>query len=116
MELSSSCEAASCVDTQEFSNILWNPSLINLISSFLSQRKFRVPLEGETSTPREMQQGCHKVPSCPLHCIVSTLVILLTPSFYLALFPDDTCLYAIECKEGYVLRKLQRGLDATETV
>jgi hypothetical protein len=23
----------------------------------------------------------------------------------LALFADDTCLYAIECKEGYVLRK-----------
>jgi hypothetical protein len=27
----------------------------------------------------------------------------------LALFADDTCLYETERKEGYVLRKLQRG-------
>jgi hypothetical protein len=30
-------------------------SLIKLIGSFLSQRKFRVPVEGEMSTPRVMQ-------------------------------------------------------------
>jgi hypothetical protein len=30
---------------------------------------------------------------------------------HLALFADDTCLYATEHKEGYVLRKLQRGLN-----
>jgi hypothetical protein len=29
-----------------------------------------------------------------------------------ALFADDTCLYATECKEGYVLRKLQLGLNS----
>jgi hypothetical protein len=34
-----------------------------------------------------------------------------TPGVNLALFADDTCLYATERKEGYVLRKLQRGLD-----
>jgi hypothetical protein len=28
----------------------------------------------------------------------------------LALFADDTCLYATERKDGYVLRKVQRGL------
>jgi hypothetical protein len=38
-----------------------------------------------------------------------------TPGVNLALFADDTCLYATERKEGYVLRKLQRGLDAIET-
>jgi hypothetical protein len=38
-----------------------------------------------------------------------------TPDVNLALFGDDTCLYATERKEGYVLRKLQRGLDAIET-
>jgi hypothetical protein len=38
-----------------------------------------------------------------------------TPGVNLALFADDTCLYATECKEGYVLRKLQIGLDAIET-
>jgi hypothetical protein len=32
---------------------------------------------------------------------------------YIALFPDDTCLYAIECKEGHVLRKLQHGLNSS---
>jgi hypothetical protein len=31
---------------------------------------------------------------------------------YLALFADDTCLYATERKEGYVLRKPQRGLNS----
>jgi retron-type reverse transcriptase len=36
----------------EFSN-----SLTKLIGSFLSQRKFRVSVEGEMSTPREMQAG-----------------------------------------------------------
>jgi hypothetical protein len=34
-----------------------------------------------------------------------------TSGVYLALFADDTCLYATERKEG----KLQRGLDAIET-
>jgi hypothetical protein len=29
----------------------------------------------------------------------------------LALFADDTCLYATDRKEGYVLRKIQRGLN-----
>jgi hypothetical protein len=29
----------------------------------------------------------------------------------LALFADDTCLYATEHKEGYVLRKVQHGLN-----
>jgi hypothetical protein len=29
-----------------------------------------------------------------------------------ALFADDTCLYVIERKEGYVLRKVQRGLNS----
>jgi hypothetical protein len=30
---------------------------------------------------------------------------------HLALFADDTCLYATDRKEGYIVRKLQRGLD-----
>jgi hypothetical protein len=30
----------------------------------------------------------------------------------LDLFVDDTCLYAADHKEGYVLRKIQRGLDS----
>jgi hypothetical protein len=38
-----------------------------------------------------------------------------TPGVYLALFADDTCLYAADCKEGCFLRKLQRGVEAIET-
>jgi hypothetical protein len=34
-----------------------------------------------------------------------------TSSVNVALFADDTCLYATDRKEGYVLRKLQRGLN-----
>jgi hypothetical protein len=34
-----------------------------------------------------------------------------TTSVNLALFADDTCLYATDRKEGYVLRKIQRGLN-----
>jgi hypothetical protein len=38
-----------------------------------------------------------------------------TSSIYLGLFDDDTCIYATGRKEGYVLRKLQRGLSAIKT-
>jgi hypothetical protein len=38
-----------------------------------------------------------------------------TPGVYLCLFADDTCIYVTDCKEGYVLRKLQRGLSTIET-
>jgi hypothetical protein len=34
-----------------------------------------------------------------------------TPGVNLGLFADDTCLYATDRKEGYVLRKIQRGLN-----
>jgi hypothetical protein len=37
-----------------------------------------------------------------------------TPGAYLALFADDTCLYATDRKEGFVVRKLQRGLSSME--
>jgi len=33
----------------------------------------------------------------------------------LALFADDTCLYATNRKEGYVLRNLQSGLISMES-
>jgi hypothetical protein len=38
-----------------------------------------------------------------------------TPGVYLGLFAADTCIYATDRKEGYVLRKMQRGLTAIET-
>jgi hypothetical protein len=38
-----------------------------------------------------------------------------TPCIYLGLFANNTCIYATDRKEVYVLRKLQRGLSAIET-
>jgi hypothetical protein len=37
-----------------------------------------------------------------------------THSVYLALFADDTFPYATDRKEGFVFRKLQRGLSSME--
>jgi hypothetical protein len=36
---------------------------------------------------------------------------LQATNLHLALFADDTSLYAADRKEGYIVRKLQRGLD-----
>jgi hypothetical protein len=41
----------------KLSKLHFSISLIKLIGSFLSQRKFRVSVEGEMSTPRYMQAG-----------------------------------------------------------
>jgi hypothetical protein len=38
-----------------------------------------------------------------------------TTDGYLAPFADDTCLYATDRKDGFVVRKLQRGLSSMET-
>jgi hypothetical protein len=95
----------------EFSN-----SLIKLISSFLSQRKFSVSVEGEMSAPREMRV------EVPQGSILSPTLYNIymndspqTPGVYLALFADDTCLYATDREEGFVVRKLQRGLSSMKT-
>jgi hypothetical protein len=65
------------------------------------------------STPRYMQAGV------PQGSVLSPTLYNLyindtpqTPGMNLALFADDTCLYATDRKEGYVLRKIQRGLDS----
>jgi hypothetical protein len=66
-------------------------------------------------TAREMQAGV------PQGSVLSPTLYNIyindnpqTPGVHLALFADDTCLYATE-REGYVLRKLQRDLDAVKT-
>jgi hypothetical protein len=88
-------------------------NLNKLISSFLSQQKFRVSVEGEMFTSREMKAGVSQ--GFALSPTLYNLYINDTPPPFqtigvnLALFADDTSLYATERKEGYVLRKLQRG-------
>jgi hypothetical protein len=95
----------------EFSN-----SLTKLIGSFLSERKFRVSVEGEMSTPREMQAGV------PQGSVLSPTLFNLyindaprTHGVHLALFADDTCICATDRKEGFIVRKLKRGLTSMET-
>jgi hypothetical protein len=63
------------------------------------------------------KQGYHKVPSCPQYCTAYIYIndTLQTPDVYVGLFADNTCIYATDCKEGYVFRKLKRGLIAIET-
>jgi hypothetical protein len=73
-----------------------------------SQRKFRVSVEGEMSTPKGNEsRGATRLR--PVFHIVQLVYKWYPPN---NLFADDTCLYAIELKEGYVLRKLQRGLNS----
>jgi hypothetical protein len=95
-------------------------NLIKLISSFLSQRKFRVSVEGEMSPPREMQAGV------PQGSVLSPTLYNIyindtpqTPGVYLALFADDTCLYATEPRRAMfsescsaVLMQSRRGVSA----
>jgi hypothetical protein len=99
----------------KLSEIKFLASLIKPISSLLSQRKFRVSVEGEMSAPRGAQVWVPQ--NSVLSSALYTLYINGTPQT-LGLLADDTCtrMYATGCKEGYVLRKLQRGLSAVETL
>jgi hypothetical protein len=66
------------------------------------------------STPRYMQAGVTQgsVLSPTVYNFYINDTPPPTPGVNLALFADDTCLYATDRKEGYVLRKIQRGLDS----
>jgi hypothetical protein len=100
----------------KLSKLEFSISLIKLISSFLSQRKFGVSLEVEMFTLREMQAGVPQdsvlTPTLPNMCINDAPQ---THGVHMALFADDTCLYATDRKEGFVVRKLQRGLSSIES-
>jgi hypothetical protein len=67
------------------------------------------------STPREMQAG---VPQGSVFSpTLFNLYIIDTPQtrgVHLTLFADDTCIYATDRKEGFIVRKLQRGLSSME--
>jgi hypothetical protein len=88
----------------KLSKLEFSTSLIKLIGSFLSQRKFRVSVEGEMSTPRVMQAGA------PHGSVLSQILfnkhINDAPKPYgvhLALFADDSSLYATDRKKGFVV-------------
>jgi hypothetical protein len=91
--------------------------LIKLISSFLSRRKFRVSIEGEMSTARDIEAGVQQ--GSVIFPTLYSLSINIndtprTTGVSLGLFADGTCIHATDRKEGYVLRNLQRGLSTTE--
>jgi hypothetical protein len=84
----------------KLSTLKFSTRLIRLIRSFLSQGNFRVSVEG-----------------LPPH---STVYIYIndtpqTPGVYPDFFVDDTCIYATDCKEGFIPIKLQRGLSTIDT-
>jgi hypothetical protein len=100
----------------KLSELHFSPSLIKLINSFLSHRKFRVMYEGELSTPRNIQEGVTQ--GSVLSPTLYSLYIndtSQTLGVYLALFTDDTYLYSTDHEVGFVLRKFQRSLTAMES-
>jgi hypothetical protein len=111
----------------KLSKLKFSTRLIKLTGSVLSQRKFRVLVEGEMSTPRVMQarvsQGSRVMQArVPQGSILSPTLFNMyindgpqTLGVNLALFADDTCLYATDRKEGFVVRKLKHGLTSVET-
>jgi hypothetical protein len=120
--------AAVFLDIEKAFDTTWHPGLLykisksqfpvnltKLINSYLANRKFRLSVEGELSTPREIQAGVSQ--GSVLALTLYSLYINdtpRTPGVHLALFANDTCMCATGRKESYVLRKLQSGLNAME--
>jgi hypothetical protein len=93
------------------SELEFSTSLIKLIVSF--DRKVEAFIEGEFSTPKKIAVGVHNgsvfAPILYSLCINDATA---APGIHLALFADDTCIYATEKHELCVLCKLQHGLTA----
>jgi hypothetical protein len=118
--------AAVFLDIEKAFDTLWHPgllyklsamefstNLIKLISSFLWQRKFSLSVEDKISTPRDIKEEVAQGSVLsPAMYKVYTNITPHTTGVNLALFADDTSLYATERKEDYVLRKLQHGLNS----
>jgi hypothetical protein len=121
------CKAAVFLDIVEVFDKIWNPGLLyklwklyfweNLIKliSFLTNRKSGVCVECEISTPREIQirVPCSSLLAPALYNLYINDVPT-TPGIQSTVFVNDTCIYATDRKDVYVLRKLQRGHTAME--
>jgi hypothetical protein len=79
----------------KLSELQFSTSLLKLIASFLNNRKFKVSVEGELSSARKVAAG---VPQGSVHAPVLYSLYIndapVAPGTHLALFADDTCLYA----------------------
>jgi hypothetical protein len=87
----------------------FSTSLVKLIASFLTNRKFKVSVEGKLSSPRKVAVGV------PQGSVLYSLYINdapAAPGTHLVLFADDTCIYTTQKHECRVFNKLQRGLTA----
>jgi hypothetical protein len=100
----------------KLSKFEFSSSLMKLIISFLSLRQLNNSVEGEMSEPRKMRAGVSQV-SALFRTLYNVYMnnTSQTPCVYLALFVDDTCLYATDRKEGFVCRNIQRCLSSMET-
>jgi hypothetical protein len=97
--------AAVCLDIEKAFDTIWHLgllyklseikfsiSLIKLISSLLSQRKFWVLVEGEISTPLNIQTGVSQGSILyPALYSIHINDMFQTPGVYLGLFADDIC-------------------------
>jgi hypothetical protein len=100
----------------KLSELQFSTSLVKLIASFLTNRKFKVSVEGELSSPRKVAAGVPQ--GSALAPVLHSLYINdapAAPGTHLVLFADDTCTYAREKHERRVFNKLQRGLTAVES-
>jgi hypothetical protein len=96
----------------------FSTNLIKLVGSFLSQQKFSVSVEGEMSTPREMQAGVPQGSVLPPSLFIMYKIDAPPPKthgMHLALFAGDTRLYVTDRKDDFVVRKLHCGLSSMET-
>jgi hypothetical protein len=90
-------------------------SLIKLLASFLTDRKFVVLVEGKFSAPRKIMAGVPQVSVlAPVLCSLYVNDAPSPPGTYVFLFADNTSIYMIEKCECHVLCKLQRGFTAVK--
>jgi hypothetical protein len=97
----------------KLSELQFLASLIKLIASLLSNRKFQVSVEDKLLSPRKIVAGVPQ--GLVLVPVLYSLYINdppMAPGTHLALFMDNTCIYATEKHECLVFNKLQHGLTA----
>jgi hypothetical protein len=102
--------------TRKLSELAFSTSLVKLIAFFLTNRKLKVLVEGKFSTPRNIAARAYQ--GSVLALILYNLYINdapAAPGTRLALFANDTCIYATEKHEHCVLYKLQRCLAAVNS-